>query len=288
MRQLPPMTALVAFEATARLGSATAAADELGRTHGAISKQLRSLREALGHSLFDRDGNRLKLTEPGRAFLAEISPCLDQIERAFLTARRAGQPATLVLGVSATFASRWLMPRLPRFYARHPGTQISFLMAGRTPVHGINEVDLTLTWDRLRLPITLHRFVPLGDVAFGVVHSPGYALDKTDNVWRAATRIVPDTLPSVWEDWQTLSGQQVTGGTDFPAPNTGLIIEAACNGLGVAVLERRLIEEELADERLVAPLGWQAIEGGFGAFLPGPEKDRAELWHFLDWLREEA
>ena len=79
MRRLPPLNALPAFEATARLASASKAAQELGRTHGAISKQLKVLAGALGYNLFQNEGNKLVLTPQGEAFLASVGPALDQL-----------------------------------------------------------------------------------------------------------------------------------------------------------------------------------------------------------------
>jgi DNA-binding transcriptional LysR family regulator len=71
-------------------------------------------------------------------------------------------------------------------------------------------------------------------------------------------------------------------------PQTGLIIDAACNGMGAAVLERRLVEEELQDERLVAPFGWHEIKGGFGCYRPALIRNESEAMAFIEWLRSVA
>lgn len=285
MRRLPPLNALPAFEATARLGSVSQAAMELGRTHGAISKQLRVLAEALGYSLFEREGTGLVLTAQGGAFLAEVAPALDALAEAFDAARASAPKSVLRLGISATFASRWLMPRLPRFHALHPGIEIEFRMAGRVP-SSVSEFDLTVTWDRLRFPTSTWPFEPVGDAAFAMVHAPGYAMARDGLACHVGTRIVPDTLPRLWDIWAGLSGTSVKAERDFQVPQTGLIIDAAASGMGVAILEKRLIEAELQDGRLVAPLGWIVIENGFGAFLPvASSRDKPEVRAFLQWLR---
>lgn len=82
-RHLPPLGSLKAFEAVARLGSVTKAADAMGRTHGAVSRQLRQLQDALGAPLFDKDGVGIRLNADGRAFLQDVTPALDQLEAAF-------------------------------------------------------------------------------------------------------------------------------------------------------------------------------------------------------------
>lgn len=288
MRQLPPLNALPAFEATARLGSVSAAAQELGRTHGAISKQLQALSEALGVELFKRAGTGLRLTAQGEALSAEVAKALDILAEATEQTRHdPGQPI-LTLGISATFASRWLMPRLPRFAARHPAVEIDFRMAGRVPFK-VSECDLILSWDRLRTPRTAgEEAIVLGDVAFGMVHAPGYPVSGGDPDRHVDTRLLPDTNRRVWDDWAALSGVTVTSPRSYPVPQTGLLIDAATSGMGAAILERRLIEEELDDGRLVAPFGFQTIKDGFWAFLPRRSVRKPTSVAFIDWLREEA
>lgn len=287
MRRLPPLTALPAFEATARLGSASKAAMELRRTHGAISKQLKTLAEALGYSLFENTGNKLVLTPQGAAFLARVAPALDALEQGFEEARRAAPRSVLRLGVSATFATRWLMPRLPRFYSAYPNVEVEFSMTGRIPAD-LNSFDVSISWDRLRLAADRWPYEPIGDVAFAMVHAPAYAVSQEGPVIRVPTRLVPDTLPTIWEVWGRLTGVTVLGGRDMVIPQTGLIIDSACNGLGAAVLERRLVEEDLRDERLVAPFGWHEIKGGFGCYRPASSRNKPEVTAFIEWLREVA
>ena len=287
MRRLPPLNALPAFEATARLGSASKAAQELGRTHGAISKQLKVLAGALGYNLFQNEGNKLVLTPQGEAFLASVGPALDQLSQSFEDARMAAPKSILRLGVSATFGTRWLMPRLPQFYKTHPGIEIEFRMSGRTPVE-VTDQDLSISWDRLRYSAARWPYEPIGDVAFGVVHAPGYHMSSDGSAHNVATRLIPDTLPTVWEVWGNLSGITVLGSRDMVIPQTGLIIDSACNGLGAAIIERRLVEEELQDERLVAPFGWHEIEGGFGCYLPASRRNKPEVIAFIEWLQSVA
>ncbi len=285
MRRLPPLNTLPAFEATARLGSVTQAARELGRTHGAVSKQLRTLAEALGYSLFDRDGNALVLTPQGEAFRNEVAEALDKIADAFEQTRAEAPRSLLRLGVSATFASRWLMPRLPRFHARYPGIEIAFTMAGRRLTKKL-EFDLVLSWDRLRTPRPGLPHKVVGDVRFALVHAPGYPVTRGPDGIHVETRIVPDTLPDLWKVWHEVGGMVVAGSRDYQFPQTGLVIDAACSGMGVAVLEQRLIEEELQDGRLVAPYGWTVYRDGFYAYPGVPSRITPEAEAFMDWLRE--
>lgn len=288
MRRLPPLNALPAFEATARLGSMVLAAQELGRTHGAISKQIRTLTDAVGHELFEREGTGLKLTADGAQFRDDVAAALDQIAGAYATLRRRAPDKALLLGISATFASRWLMPRLPRFHARHPEISVDFHMAGRGPYH-IGDADLFISWDRLRhRPDVDDWYEPIGDVAYALVHAPSLSLPSASDALHVPTRLVPDTLPDIWEVWAPLSGLRVTADRDYVIPQTGLIIDSAANGAGVALLEKRLIEEELRDARLVAPFGFHIVENGLGVFLPTATRDKTSVKAFVDWLKTVA
>src|SRR5690242_5769750 len=127
-RALPPLNAVRAFEAAARLGSFKEAAIELGVTHGAISQQIRLLEDRLGApALFQRSTRRVTLTPAGAAFLEEISPALDRISSAVQRHRATrGEVPAAVLRVNAlaTFSMRWLLPRLSRFRDERPDIEV--------------------------------------------------------------------------------------------------------------------------------------------------------------------
>ena len=120
-RRLPPLNALCAFEACARLGSTVAAASELGVTHGAVSKQVALLESWLDTALFDRGGVRLTTTAAGARYAAALGRAFDTIDA---TTRELAEPASVVrVSTTASFAALWLLPRLPRFRALHPDVE---------------------------------------------------------------------------------------------------------------------------------------------------------------------
>ena len=128
--RLPPLNAIKAFEAAARLGSFTRAAEELNVTHGAISRQIRLLEDWLGIRLFLRTSRNAVPTQTGKDLLAEAGPALDRV--AIVCQRLQNRvPATAVLRLSAlpTFAMRWLIPRLPEFQRDHPGLDLQIVTA---------------------------------------------------------------------------------------------------------------------------------------------------------------
>ena len=125
MRRLPPLNALRIFEVAPRTGSYVEAGVELGLTHGAVSRQIASLEDCLGQRLFVRVGRRMAATPAARAFASEVTLAFDRIVAG---AEAVGKPsARHVLRVSApaTFAMRWLIPRLERFHAEHPDVEVT-------------------------------------------------------------------------------------------------------------------------------------------------------------------
>lgn len=286
MRQLPILSALPAFEATARLGSMKAAGDDLGRTHGAISKQIAALSEDLGVPLFRKDGVGVELTPQGREFAVSVADALDGLAAARAKIVEARADGVIEVGVSATFALRWLMQRMPGLYQEVPGIELSFRMTGlhKAPDH---ELDVVLTFDRLSWVdgyFTRSDIVKLGDVAFGPVHAPEFSLKREGQVYRCANRFVQEVAPHTWDSWSALSGIHVLAEHDQSFPHSFLALEAAAAGMGIAMAERRLVEVELAQGRLVAPFGFHTIEQGLGAIVTQRGRGRAKVDALLDWL----
>lgn len=125
-RFLPSLSALQAFEAAARHGSFSRAAQELNLTQGAVSRQVRGLENALGVRLFELVRQRVILTDLGRRYLEDVRRTIDSLERSSLRAMAMAGAADIIdLAVLPTFGSRWLMPRLPLFYADHPDVTVN-------------------------------------------------------------------------------------------------------------------------------------------------------------------
>ncbi len=290
MRRLPPLTALPAFEATARLGSVTAAAEELGRTHSAISKQLKHLGEDLGGDLFRKAGTGLVLSARGEALQAAVAPVL--IDLLDVSERLRAGPAReeLRIAVGATFATRWLTARLPRFYAAFPEVELTLLMSGLVngrPRYGGDAFDILLSYDRLRGPVGPgFDLVPLGDASYGPVAAPGYPILQDGADWRVDLRFSHTGGPSAWAVWEEISARRILSPELREYPHHILALEAAAAGMGMALTERRLAAQDLELGRLEAPLGFVTVKDGFMAALPRPPSEAAQ--QFLDWLKTEA
>ena len=120
LRQLPALNAIKAFEAAARHESFSRAADELFVTHGAVSHQIRALEAELGAKLFARDGKRVRLTEIGRRYAAQVRSALTALAEATREIRAGDRERRLVVSMLSSFAARWVTPRLGSFIEAHP------------------------------------------------------------------------------------------------------------------------------------------------------------------------
>ncbi|OZI68259.1 LysR substrate-binding domain-containing protein [Bordetella genomosp. 1] len=277
MRKLPPLSALRAFDAVARSGSVTAAAAELHRTHGAVSRQLRALQEHAGAALFARQGTGIVLNEAGQALQAIVGPLFDQLEDGYARVQQRARQPGLHVACSATFAMRWLVPHLADFYRDEPDIRIRLSMTSAREIRA-EGADLLIAWDLSHyLEAERARALPLAPAAFGPVCRPGYDMKA-----RGAVRITHEYTTSAWSQWQALTGRRDLPRREIAFPHTHLCIEAALGGLGVALVESRLVQKELADGSLVAPHGFTPFAGGMMALAAGEPDARAR--RFIAWL----
>lgn len=287
MRRLPPLSSLPAFEATARLGSLTAAAAELGRTHGAISKQIRRLSDDLGGALFEKNGNGVRLTVRGERLRTNISPLLDDLSAISHTLRSEAYDSRIIVGVSATLATRWLTPRLPGFYRQVPGVDVQLLTTGTFNVQN-HEIDVLLSYDRLRGRIKHGSAISLGDTQYGPVCAPNYELERVAGGWHASARFHQLNGAHTWDAWERLAGQQITADRVVEFPHHFLALDAATAGLGVALAESRVVEADIGSGRLRAPLGFARVAGGFQAVVMSRAQDSRIASSFLRWISNES
>jgi DNA-binding transcriptional LysR family regulator len=291
MRRLPPLAALPAFEATARLGSMTAAAAELGRTHSAVSKQVRHLQQALGTTLFERDGAGLRLTPDGEAYRKAVALALDALERAGSEIGPAAGAPTVTVKCSTALAARWLIPRLPGFQALRPEVDLRLVMSagGARFARDGADCDVILSWDRLSHPLDELTaamgpdavVTALGDAEIGPVAAPGLALRREGAGWRVPTLIDHDEAPELWARWREAAGVGIDAPSRASFPSTSLCIEAAVAGMGVALAERRLVDRDLESGALTAPCGFARWPGGFVGVRAGRAGRAADA--FLRW-----
>ncbi|HUA51327.1 MAG TPA: transcriptional regulator GcvA [Candidatus Sulfotelmatobacter sp.] len=285
-RPLPSLNALRAFEAAARHGSFTRAALELGVTHGAVSRQVQALEARLGRPLFRRFNRRIELTDAGAAYRTEIGGAFDRIAAA--TARFAEDGARRVLHVTAlpTFTIRWLIPRLSDFQIRNPQIEVRLTTASEQAESLREPFDVIIRggperWSGFRRA----RFLDEGRIP---VCSPSLLkrtpLRRPEDL-RHHTLLHSATLRDVWPKWLAAAGiADLAPAADLVFEHFYLSIQAAVDGLGVAMGPLTLVAEDLAHRRLVLPFGAPVLPGrGYYMYVPETRHDpTVEL--FCQWL----
>ncbi len=288
MRRLPPLNGLRAFECAARHASFTVAAAELNVTQAAVSRIVKDLEAHLGVSLFERHANRLVLTDAARLLLPELTASFDRIAAASARLRKGPPGRALTVGVGPTFAMRWLIPRLGRFQARHPGIEILTTTGGaESPLRE----DWTCCVRRGRDPTPGVVSLPLFSPAMLPVCGPRLAkrLASPADLARVTLLDVRHS-PGDWSTWLARAG---VGEASLRRRQVfeyyAFALQAAIDGLGVALALAPYVVDDLAAGRLVAPfrLVVPKPEGWFLTHRRGEEAGEA-FGAFRDWLREEA
>ncbi|MGH8805077.1 MAG: LysR substrate-binding domain-containing protein [Polaromonas sp.] len=286
-RCLPPLNALRAFEAAARLGRMTVAAEELSVTPGAISRQVRQLELALGVPLFEGAKNKPQLTAAGASLLPALSAALDQMEAAVREVS-GGEAGTLDISCFSTFTVKWLIPRLYDFNALHPGIDIRLSAAERTVDMDRDRYDLVITVDE-RGSEQSATLLPLFAERLGPVMAPALAAqaDVRESKDLAGLPLLhTKTRPNAWQMWCESQGSPfpLQGGSEFE--HYYFTLEAAVGGLGVCIAPWHLVMDDIRAGRLVAPLGFQ--ESAYQYVARRRAGTHARLDTFCDWLQKQA
>jgi LysR family transcriptional regulator, glycine cleavage system transcriptional activator len=294
-RNMPSLNAIKAFEAAARCGSFKEAANELGVTDGAISQQVRLLEDRLGTPrLFRRSTRRVTLTSAGAALLDEIGPALDRIAAAAQRHRtaRGATPATLLrVNALATFSMRWLLPRLNRFRDERPDIEVR-LTTSNAPIDALADpFDVIIRGG----PDTFHGFTSryfLAERRMPICSPKTLDVQPLDDVVDLAQHTFLDitTVPRLWRDWLAEAGQpSLSPAATLTFDHFFLTIQAAIDGLGVAMGPTALIGEDLAVGRLVIPFPEISLPArSYFAYLPGSSSTYSSTEAFCDWLEKEG
>jgi DNA-binding transcriptional LysR family regulator len=287
---LPPLPSLRLFEAAARHESFRLAAGELGLTASAVSHGVDSLEKWLGVDLFRRRPRGVTLTPAGRHLLPYVSEGLSMIALGAqrLPGRRAER--RVVLSVAPTFAQRFLVPRLTKFRALHPGIRVSIDTSHRQALFPMEGVDLSIrmgkgAWPGVKSDLMFReRLVPVASPAYLASLSRNGQLD-----WAKATYLRMSSLEYDWNAWIEGTGAKIEIVDDLHFDTAMLASEAAAAGLGIAIGRIPLILSDLnagllvkADARVVD------IETGYWLVGPSGQETRPAIQSFRKWLLDEA
>jgi len=287
-RDLPPLRALTAFEAAARLGSFRLAAGELGITRSAISHQVKGLEQRLGVQLFRRDARRAELTQIGQAYYPAIRDAFDQIEMHTRTLRPPVADNELTIQVYVTVALKWLIPRLYDFERRYPDMKIRLSTSYFDWDFDEKNVDAGLILARNRSPD--HYYRPLFRSLLAPVCSPD--LLKGPNALRTPQDLKKHKLLYVytaeedWHLWLEAAGVKGIKLSDRLAFDSYVLAqEAAIEGRGLAMTIGPFATEEIKTGRLSMPFPLLVPHRHNWLFACNAEhRMKPKIKRFEDWL----
>lgn len=291
-RKIPSTAWLTAFETAARHQSYTKAADELALTQSAVCRQIAALEEFVGLRLFRRSSRGVALTEAGLRYSVLVSQRLAEVERDAVELMSQGaEGGVLELGAVPTFATKWLLPRIPDFAVRYPGVRINLTAQTRPFLFEETRLDAAIYAGDSNWPGTEGLFLMRESLV--AVCKPGKILKGgvlRQSDWQKQTLLQQSTRPYVWREWFRAQGMQVDG--DMSGSRLELfsmLTEAAIHGLGIALIPRFLIEDEL-QRGLLVEVGGQFRLSDRSYYLVYPERksEAPALALFRDWLLEQA
>lgn len=290
-RHLPPLNAVRTFEAAARHLSFTEAAEELHVTHGAVSRQVKALEAHLGVDLFQRLNRRVVLTAAGEALLRNARAALDLLEVGVQQVAVARGSGPLEVSCVATFAMRWLIPRLGRFHKAHPDIELR-LSAPDSPVERpYDDIDVLIRIGADDWPDDVE-VTPFLEEEFGPVCSPRllktHALHRPDDLG-GHTLLHSRTRPTFWQDWLRLAGPARLDPERRQHFDTFYFtLQAAAAGLGVAIGPYSLVGDDIAAGRLAAPFGFVASGLAVCLLCPNTRAADPRIAALRTWLIEEG
>ena len=293
-KSLPPLSSLLPFEAAARLGSFTRAADELGLTQAAISRQIRALEENLGVRLFDREKRAVSLSEPGRDLARVVSGSLEAIATQATHMRGVRKSSEVVLFSQLCEGLYWLMPRLSEFHQSHPGIEVRVMTSTLPLTEATEHFDIALQTSNRASGACRLVFTATDDVF--PVCSPGYLgerqaplpLDDLDQHHLLHHKVHPQDWVE-WDDWLKQLGQdQRVGYEGSVFDSYPIMIQAAIEGHGIAIGWRRTTETLLASGALVRPFAESVhLPDGLAVYQHQNGILRPKARKLLEWLQSE-
>lgn len=291
-RKIPSTAALAAFEAAARHQNFTKAAEELAVTQSAVCRQIAALEAFLQVKLFRRTRRGVTLTEAGASYGRQVSARLDEVERDTLDVMAKGERGgTLELGVVPTFATKWLLPRLHDFQREHPDITINLTPRTRPFLFDEAALDAALYAGDAGWPGTESHFLMRENLI--AVASPALIAPRRGLKPAQLARyplLQQSTRPYAWRQWFASLGLNV--GNDMAGPRMELfsmLTEAAIQRMGVALIPRFLIEDELARGLLVQVVRHDYLsDRSYYLIHPEHKADSPALATFRDWLQAEA
>jgi len=291
----PSMSELHAFMTAVRLGSFTRAAEALCVTQGAISRAVARLESHMGQPLLVRSPNRLTPTPAGARLLEGTAPALDTIERIVRDLRKPLTNNVLHLSVVPTLASVWLIPRLPDFSKRHPEIQLSFVPYRRDEdfsggkLHAAILSGIPGDHPGWRTDYIIGREVVV------ICHPDRLKARRAAGLWQTPAELLNEPLiahanaPNNWRHWFAAVGVQAGEVNGPHMDQVSIIVRAVMADMGIAVLQRCLVQEEIDSGRVAVPFDVPvSLQHGYLLCSPLHYADHPALEVFRRWVLDMA
>lgn len=293
IRRLPSLNALKAFEAAARHESFTRAADELFVTQGAVSHQVKALETELGFKLFNRERQRLVITDAGREYLNVIRDAFDRISLGTARLTQRQNSGVLTVSTSPDFAAKWLVQRLGRFAEMHPDIDLRVSATMHHVDFAREDVDMAVRhgtgnaiWNGLDgVRLTTEELFP--------VCSPHLLGERTKRLRSSSVMKLPLLHlddHSGWTRWLAAAKVQPTKPLQGLVMNrASMVIDAAVNGQGIALARTTLAAWDLINQRLTAPFAETLpLSSAYWIVTPLATAGLPKIVTFRNWLLAEA
>jgi DNA-binding transcriptional LysR family regulator len=284
-RYLPSIASLMALEALDRLGSASAAAEDLSLTQGAISRQLQTLEAQMGVQLLLRDRKQLRLSPAGRDYVRQVRSALEQIAQASLKLRANPLGGTLNLAILPAFGVHWLAPRLADFAKAHPEVTVNLSTRLRPFDFDAEGFDAAIHFGARDWPGAEHLLLMAEEVL--PVCAPGFlaAPPEQPDALLGYPLLLLESRPGAWHRWMSQQGLAVAIPRGMVFDQFSTMSQAAIHRLGIALLPTFLAEPEIEAGRLVVAWGApQRSTGSYWLVWPRNRPARPALASFRDWL----
>ena len=292
-RRIPPMSALRAFEAAVRTGSYTSAASELGVTHGAISKQIQSLSDWFGQDLFYRSGHRMIPTTRSRDYAAEVGDAFDRLLDASERFTAEHSLNILYVAAPATFAMRWLIPRLQSFHRDNPSIEVRITTTSAIDMGKGPRGPFDLIIYRTAIDDDEHNTVRFLIEHSTVLASPELLkkrplrspADLSDHI-----ALISDTRGGEWEEWLAVAGfQGPVQLRRYRFNHYFVTLQAAVDGIGTMVGPMPILADDVQQGRLVIPFPEiHAVPRCYLARYARDARNSPPTETFLSWLVAEG
>ena len=281
-----PLNALRAFEATARLRSMSAAASELGVTHGAVSRHIRMLESQYGLALLRRLAKSVEPTPAGAQLAAKLGEAFEMMHLGVSQLA----PGPLTLSCSATIMMYWLIPRLGTFKRANPEVEIRLNVNYGEVDFVRDEISVAIRNSMFRSPeeVVIKALTP---EEIGPICHPDYVARaglRTPDDLAGAHILSTATRPAAWQEWAAAIGRaDISLEAHENYDHFYLVIQAAACGLGVAVAPRLLVENEIRSGHLAAPFGFAEGPHMLNLWIAPHLRQRPEVRKVAEWIQSE-